>query len=167
MRPRRTADNTFEQKIKGSSADRNMEKQERRSVSASKTDYKDFEEMTRTITELMSELTPIDGHRYSSGGFQLKPSQKALLTVCATLMRELDDTFQFEDLDLEFLPEMFKTIGYFSPINKNIFMPVGAPHTWPSCITLMHWLAQLAKYRRSEVVAGEKRKDFYEEASLV
>jgi len=110
--------------------------------------------MTRNICELMSELTPLDGHRYSSGGFQLKPSQRTLFTVVATFMREFDKSFQYEDIDAEFLIELFRSLGYPHPINKNIFMPVGAPHTWPVCIGLMNWLAQLVKYRKSEVETG-------------
>lgn len=81
-------------------------------------------------------------------------------------MREFDESFRYEDMDAEFLPELFKALGYTTPVNKNIFNPVGAPHTWPTCLTLMYWLAQLVKYRRSEVEAGEKRKDLFEENLL-
>jgi SMC interacting uncharacterized protein involved in chromosome segregation len=58
-------------------------------------------------------------------------------------------------------------MGHFGTISKNIFTPVGAPHTWTTCISLMHWLTQLTRYHISEAEAGDNNKPFYEEDPLV
>lgn len=69
------------------SNDKSSERQERRSLSASKVDHRDIDEMIRFVVDLMNEINPPESNRYSSGTFQLKPSQKTLITVLTTLLR--------------------------------------------------------------------------------
>lgn len=44
------------------------------------------------------------------------------------------------------LPELFKSLGYPFVINKTYFQPVGAPHTWPQCLAMMDWLAEVVTF---------------------
>ncbi len=44
------------------------------------------------------------------------------------------------------LIDVFKTLGYTQGINKTVFQPVGAPHTWGVCLQMMNWLAELANF---------------------
>jgi len=36
--------------------------------------------------------------------------------------------------------------GYNGILNKKIFNPIGAPHTWPFCLALMEWIGELANF---------------------
>lgn len=37
----------------------------------------------------------------------------------------------------EMIAEIYKIIGYPQTINKTMFQPIGAPHTWNSCLQIL------------------------------
>jgi SMC interacting uncharacterized protein involved in chromosome segregation len=39
-----------------------------------------------------------------------------------------------------------RNLGYPYKLDKSYFTPVGAPHTWNHCLTMMAWLAELANF---------------------
>ena len=71
----------------------------------------------------------------------LKPNQKSLLSTVASLLSSFDDHFEEQNLTIDMMIDVFKTLGYTQSINKTVFQPVGAPHTWGVCLQMMNWLA--------------------------
>lgn len=119
----------------------------------------DSEEMSRMISNTLEKLPASESsRRYSLSTVAFKPNQRVLLDTIATFLREFDGRFDSSGLDCDMLPEVFKIIGFYSPINKNLFNPVGAPHTWNSCLLIMSWLAGLAVYHYEERMLKEKRR---------
>lgn len=85
-------------------------------------------------------------NRRGSLGTYLKPNSKNLMSTIASFLHSLDNHFESSDLELDMIIDLYKMIGYPGNINKTIFQPVGAPHTWPVCLQMMEWLAQLANF---------------------
>lgn len=71
----------------------------------------------------------------------LKPTQKTLMGVMGILLNAFDSSLDENSFTIEMLPDMFKQFGYPIQINKTLFMPIGAPHTWSHCLMMMDWLA--------------------------
>ena len=75
----------------------------------------------------------------------IKNDQKTVLTLIGNFMGVLDNK-EHVKVDVESIPDIFKALGCPYNVNKNIFNPVGAKHTWGSCLMIINWLAQLACY---------------------
>ena len=44
---------------------------------------------------------------------------------------------------------MLKVFNYTGNLNKNIFQPIGAPHTWVHCLSILDFMAEMARYSSS------------------
>lgn len=111
------------------------------------------EKMSRYISMVLQKVSN-EPQRYSGVVPVLKSTNRSLISVISALMRSVDGHFDSSDLEADMIVELFRMIGYTNNISKTIFQPIGAPHTWPSCLQMVEWLAQLSEFhlRLSEVL---------------
>ena len=64
------------------------------------------------------------------------------------LLHGIDPTFKSEYLNnnVEMVILALNTFGYKGNISKAIFQPIGAYHTWPACLHILEWFAELANF---------------------
>ena len=63
--------------------------------------------------------------------------------------------------------EVLRTMGYTANISKNIFNPIGAPHTWGNCLQLMEWISELAHTNHELNNDGDiDNRDTFEDAII-
>ena len=116
--------------------------------------------MTKSILEAMKKIFH-DNEKYIYTG--LKANQKTLLSTIAAFLHSFDNAFEENNLTIEFLPDLFKVLGYPSNVSKTYFQPVGAPHTWGQCLAMMDWLAELASFHmdiRNHLEEGDFQEDW-------
>lgn len=104
------------------------------------------EDMNRSITDVLSLIPPLESGRVSLSNLIYKPGMKTLSSAIATLLSIFDEEIQPSQFDAETILDIFKLFEYPFPVNKNIFLPVGAPHTWSTCLTMVEWLSQIVRY---------------------
>lgn len=49
----------------------------------------------------------------------------------------------------ELMLDALRVFGYKGNYNRSLFQPVGAPHTWTQCLTILEWFSELAIYSYS------------------
>jgi SMC interacting uncharacterized protein involved in chromosome segregation len=76
----------------------------------------------------------------------IKQTQKTLINIISNLLASFDKVFDEQFLTVDMLIDLFRVLGYPYTINKTVFLPVGAPHTWSQCLQMMEWLAELASF---------------------
>jgi hypothetical protein len=52
-------------------------------------------------------------------------------------------------MNVETVINAVQVFGYKGNCNKNIFQPIGAPHTWIHCLAILEWFSELASYAYS------------------
>lgn len=45
--------------------------------------------------------------------------------------------------------DALRVFGYKGNYNRSLFQPIGAPHTWMQCLTILEWFSELATYSYS------------------
>ncbi len=73
-----------------------------------------------------------------------KSNSKTLLNTIGTFLNSIDGSFEVGSVEVDHIIDIFRFMGYPHTINKNIFNPVGAPHTWTACLQLMQFMGELA-----------------------
>lgn len=76
----------------------------------------------------------------------LKADTKTVLSTIAAFLTSISPEFDANKLSVENLPELYRLLKHPGNVNKNIFNPVGAKHTWWQCLSVIKWLGQLAHY---------------------
>ena len=71
---------------------------------------------------------------------------KIFYDVFAILARAIDDKLEREELTLDHILGILKVFSYPGFLGKNIFQPIGAPHTWIHCLSILDFMAEIAKY---------------------
>ena len=51
------------------------------------------------------------------------------------------------------LPPLLKSIGYQGTVSKSMFQTIGATHSWPMTMGVLHYL-----YLRAKVIQFDKKK---------
>lgn len=69
------------------------------------------------------------------------PGSKIFFEIIAIFLQVLDQNFEQKDLNVDVIIDIFKMLNYTGNLSKNIFQPIGAPHTWVSCLGMLEWLA--------------------------
>ncbi len=100
--------------------------------------------MASTINNALLRL-PNQGNR-SSISNSLQPKASTLISTISAFMNSIDRNFQKSNLDVESIPQLLTFWGYPHSYNKSVFQPIGAPHTWPNCLQMMQFLAEITTY---------------------
>ena len=100
------------------------------------------DQMARFITETLLKI-PSQNSRASISTTSLKPNQKTLFSTISSLVFGIDHDFQESLVKEDTIQQLMKFWGYPHTINKTVFNPVGAPHTWNTCLQIMYFLAEL------------------------
>jgi hypothetical protein len=82
-------------------------------------------------------------------------------------MALIDRCFEKAPLDLELIPPLLMFWGYPHNYNKSVFQPVGAPHTWPVCMQMMEFLAEVGLFIFEYRSIGEDLKPDTEEIDYI
>jgi SMC interacting uncharacterized protein involved in chromosome segregation len=64
-------------------------------------------------------------------------SNKIFLDVMGIFLRSLDHKFERGDVNADLIMDILKAFGYPHNYNKTIFQPIGAPHTWGHCLSIL------------------------------
>lgn len=64
-------------------------------------------------------------------------SNKVFLDIVGIFIKAIDHKFERVDVNTDFITEFLKTFGYPHALSKNIFQPIGAPHTWGQCLMIL------------------------------
>ena len=73
----------------------------------------------------------------------LTPTTKIFNQVFLFLLRQFEPNIQVENIALDDIPLIMKSIGYPYIISKNILQSVGAPHTTSHVLCLLSWMCSL------------------------
>lgn len=72
-------------------------------------------------------------------------SSKAFFDVLCIFMRAIDGSTERTDItnatSTELLLDTLKFFGYKATYNKSTFQPIGAPHTWNQCLSILEWFS--------------------------
>ena len=61
--------------------------------------------------------------------------------------RALDDELETNDVNNpDTIVNILKLFNYPGFLGKNIFQPIGAPHTWIHCLSILDFMAEMARY---------------------
>lgn len=71
---------------------------------------------------------------------------KLFYDVFAMLGRVVDDRMEASDLNPEIVTGILNFYRYPGQMNKNIFQPIGAPHTWLHCLNILDFIGEVANY---------------------
>ena len=93
------------------------------------------QKMTKKIIDVVLK-NPKEPKR-SSISTNLPPNQKTLLSTITSLMYSIDINFEQSFLDIELIMQILTFWGYPYHYNKTVFQPIGAQHTWHSCLQMM------------------------------
>lgn len=68
--------------------------------------------------------------------------------VLAMLLHGIDGCFKLEYINnsMEMVILALNMFGYKGNCSKAIFQPIGAWHTWNSCLAILEWFAELANF---------------------
>lgn len=102
------------------------------------------QKMASTINSTLLRL-PNQGNR-SSISNSLQPKASTMISTISTFLNSIDRNFQKKDIDIQGIPALLQFWGYPHNYNKSVFQPIGAPHTWPNCLQMMEFFAQIANY---------------------
>lgn len=69
-----------------------------------------------------------------------------MISTIASFMNSIDRNFDKTNLDIESIPQLLTFWGYGQNYNKTVFQPVGAQHTWPACLSMMEFFAEITNY---------------------
>jgi SMC interacting uncharacterized protein involved in chromosome segregation len=72
------------------------------------------------------------------------PTSKEFWAVFLCLYRHMDPNYKPEETPKleEEVPVLLKMIGYPIAVNKSALQSIGAPHTWPTLLGALHWMAE-------------------------
>lgn len=76
----------------------------------------------------------------------IQPKGSTLFNNISTFINAIDRNSEKFVVDTENIPAILNFWGYPHFYNKNIFQPIGAPHTWPSCLQMMEYLADISNF---------------------
>lgn len=68
--------------------------------------------------------------------------------VLTLLLHGIDGSFKLEYINnsMEMVILALNMFGYKGNCSKAIFQPIGAWHTWNSCLMILEWFAELANF---------------------
>jgi len=66
---------------------------------------------------------------------------KVFFDVVTIFLKALDSKIERDSINSETMVDIVKMMGYTGNLNKNIFQPIGAPHTWSYCLSILEWLS--------------------------
>ena len=66
---------------------------------------------------------------------------KIFFDVFTILAKGIDDKIERDQVTLEGVLSLLKVFGYPGFLGKNIFQPIGAPHTWLHCLAILDFIA--------------------------
>ncbi len=93
------------------------------------------------VKVIMNTLRKLPSYTDKASTSTFGANNSTLTSVIATLLSELSFKVDPAQLSHELIKDYFRLLGYPYKISNNIFTPVGASHTWGSCLQMMEWLA--------------------------
>ncbi len=69
--------------------------------------------------------------------------------VFASLAKAIDQKFDRSDINVDIVLDILKVFNYPGNLNKNIFQPIGAPHTWYNCLGILDFMAEITFFATS------------------
>jgi hypothetical protein len=86
-----------------------------------------------------------------------RPSGKDFNTIVTFMLRKVDPSFQDGTLKIEDEIAMnFKAMGYPFGVSKTALVAAGSPHTWPTLLAALTWLATRIQCLEAFMVAQEQ-----------
>ncbi|PIA60979.1 hypothetical protein AQUCO_00300474v1 [Aquilegia coerulea] len=104
-----------------------------------------------------------------SASFSLKPpfpSAKDIINAIQFIISGLDWPAENMKLD-EDLPVVLKYLNCPFTLNKSVLKAPGTPHTWPSLLSVIHWLVQIALYNEHISSESTSRNFFFQDNELL
>jgi SMC interacting uncharacterized protein involved in chromosome segregation len=73
-------------------------------------------------------------------------SNKAFFDVLCIFFRAIDGhteraEFNSSSTNTELMQDALRVFGYKGNYNRSLFQPIGAPHTWTQCLTILEWFS--------------------------
>lgn len=106
-------------------------------------------EMAGRILQQVNKLHNSTALRAITKDMLKEGGSKIFFDVFAILARALDDRVERDQVTLEAVLSLLKVLGYPGFVGKNIFQPIGAPHTWLHCLAILDFMAEMARYSSS------------------
>ena len=72
-------------------------------------------------------------------------SKQVFYDTVGALLGGIDQEGEPPEIDQELIVNALETLEYDGNYGKNVFTPIGAPHTWPHCLAILEFLAQVAQ----------------------
>ena len=72
--------------------------------------------------------------------------QKVFYDIAHVFLHVIDEGIEREEVTQDSLLSFLRFKEYSGNVNRTIFTPIGAPHTWMHCLAILDWLASLARY---------------------
>ncbi|KRX05919.1 hypothetical protein PPERSA_03856 [Pseudocohnilembus persalinus] len=77
------------------------------------------------------------------------PSGKQFQQVILFLLKIYDSDLNQGSITNEQIAQILKYLGYTGNLSKNIFITIGAPHTYGYILTMLEWLVNMNKYKEA------------------
>ena len=73
---------------------------------------------------------------------------KLFYDVFTILTKAIDEDIEVGEINnnVEAIHGILKLFNYPGYLGKNIFQPIGAPHTWIHCLGILDFMAEIAKF---------------------
>eukprot|EP00884_Botryococcus_braunii_P005546 jgi/Botrbrau1/14993/Bobra.0018s0093.1 len=117
---------------------------------------------TKCVETLITYLSTHGYDHEISQKMLLTPMTKDFVNVAHFLMKQFDRSCRNFGKIEDDVPAFFKKIKYPFQISKTALVAVGSPHTWPTLLGALVWLAELLAYR--ERVDGAVADSFDEKS---